>query len=387
MRIAFILIGNSRRSNYLDGESLRYGGAGGSGTDTSTILVAEYLASQGHEVVVTSDKMEPALEEKYGEMQTGRIVRGVQYTDIDFNDVENKEFDILISSLWVENYDKLPIKVTKSLIYWCHMQWLYGIDHIIKYTKDNNLSLGFVNISEWEKSMTQGTIDHASRECVNVKQTLIPNPIMDDLINEVTDEQHVRKPYKFIFHAAWARGGSVAVEAVRKLNFPNTEFHAFDYLMATHRHEDAFFNLHDGVDKKTLFKNIAESEYFIYPLYTPYEDVHKDTFSCVVAEAISLGAIPVTYALGALPENFNNYCYWLDFPEGVNSEEIQKESLTKDYEGKFKCTDNIVRAIKWLEENPQYKERIRKEGKDYILNKFNTQKVGQMWVDFINQLQ
>jgi len=65
---------------------------------------------------------------------------------------------------------------------------------------------------------------------------------------------------------------------------------------------------------------------------------------------------------------------------------MQKESLTKDYEGKFKCTDNIVRAIKWLEENPQYKERIRKEGKDYILNKFNTQKVGQMWVDFINKL-
>jgi hypothetical protein len=386
MRIAFILIGNSRRSNYLDGETLRYGGGGGSGTDTSTILIAEYLASQGHEVVVTSDKMEPLLEEKYGEMQNGRIVRGVQYTDIDFTNIDKREFDVLITSLWFHDYEKLPIKVTKSLIYWCHMQWLYGIDQIISYTKNNNLSLGFVNISEWERSMTQGTIDNAKRNCDNVKQILIPNPIMDDIINEVIEEQHKRKPHKFIFHAAWARGGSVAVKAVAELNLPDTEFHAFDYLMATHKHEDAFFNLHDGVDKKTLFKNLAESEYFIYPLYTPYEDVHKDTFSCVVAEAIALGVIPITYPLGALPENFNDYCYWLDFPEGVKPEELQKESLTKDFDGKFKCTDNIIKAVKWLEDNPEYKERFRREGKDYIINKFNTQKVGQMWIDFINKL-
>jgi glycosyltransferase involved in cell wall biosynthesis len=386
MRIAFILIGNSRRSKYLDGESLRYGGAGGSGTDGSTILVAEYLASQGHEVVITSDKLEPELEEKNGAMQTGRIVRGVQYTDIDFTNVENKEFDVLISSLWFQEYEKLPIKVTKSLIYWCHMQWLYGIDEIIKYSKDNNLSLGFVNISEWERSMTQGTIDHAKNQYENTKQTLIPNPIMDDIINEVINEQPIRKPQKFVFHAGWARGGDVAVQALRELDFPNKEFHSFDYLLCTHAHTDGFFNMHNGVDKKTLFKHIAESEYFIYPLYTPYQDVHKDTFSCVVAEAIALGAIPITYPLGALPENFNNYCYWLDFPEGVNQEEMQRESLSKDLEGKFKCTDNIIRAINWLEENPQYKERIRREGKDYILNKFNTQKVGQMWVDFINQL-
>jgi len=43
MRIAVIVIGNSRRGNYLNGHNLRYGNAGGSGTDTSSILVSEYL--------------------------------------------------------------------------------------------------------------------------------------------------------------------------------------------------------------------------------------------------------------------------------------------------------------------------------------------------------
>jgi glycosyltransferase involved in cell wall biosynthesis len=206
------------------------------------------------------------------------------------------------------------------------------------------------------------------------------------MIEQVLSSNPRRKPHKFVFHAAWARGGNVAVEAVRELNFPDSEFHAFDYLMATHNHQDSFFNLHNGVDKKTLFTNIAESEYFIYPLYTPYQDVHKDTFSCVVAEAIALGAIVVTYPLGALPENFEGYCAWLDFPPDTNPEQMQKEALTKDLDGKFKITSNIVEKINFLEANPHVKNEIRQKGKEYIVSKFNVNTVGQMWDNLISKL-
>lgn len=392
MRIALIVIGNSRRSNYLNGYNLRYGSGGGSGTDTSSVLVAEYLAKQGHEVVFVADKLEEKLEEEY--KRKGRVYvpgekfYGVKYTNIEFDGIENREFDILISMLWFQDYDKLPITVTKSLIYWSHMQWIYGIDHVKNYVKNNNLSLGFVHISEWEKRMTGPLTESIkNNESIdNVQISLIPNPVMDEMIQEVLYSRPTRKPHKFVFHAAWARGGNVSIEAVRKLNFEDSEFHAFDYLMATHNHQDNFFNIHNGVDKKTLFTNIAESEYFIYPLYTPYQDVHKDTFSCVVAEAIALGAIVVTYPLGALPENFENYCVWLDFPEGVDVEKMQSEPLTKDLEGKFTITDNIVEKIKFLESNPQIKEDIRNRGKNHIISNFNVNKVGQMWVDLINKL-
>lgn len=390
MRIAVIVIGNSRRSSYLNGYNFRYGNAGGSGTDGSSILVSEYLAKQGHEVVFVTDRLEPQLESQYKnrgiEYIPGKEYYGVKYTNIEFEGIENKEFDILISMLWFQDYNKLPIKVTKSIIYWSHMQWIYGISEVTNYAKENNLSLGFVHISDWEKSMTKNIVDGTKRLYDKTFSTIIPNPILDEMVNEVLETKPVRKPHKFIFHAAWARGGNVAVEAVRQLNFEDSEFHAFDYLMATHHHRDEFFNLHNGVDKKTLFTNLAESEYFIYPLYTPYQDVHKDTFSCVVAEAISLGAIVVTYPLGALPENFEGYCVWLDFPDGVDVEKIQSEALTKDLDGKFTITQNIVEKIKYLEENPQIKEDIRARGKEYILNKFNVNKIGEMWVNFINEL-
>jgi hypothetical protein len=390
LKILFTLIGNSRRSNYLTGDTIRNGGGGGSGTDGSTILVAEYLASKGLEVVVLSDKLEPALEKKYREQGNpftwGSYSRGVQYSNFQMEGVSIKEFDILVNSLWFQDYKNLPVKITKGVVYWCHMQWLYGMGEIINFVKENNLKLGIVNISQWERSQTQGCIDGIKNAVGHLEQVLIPNPIMDDLVREVKSLNIQRKPHKFIFLAAWARGGNVAMQAVRELPFEDKEFHAFDYLMATHRHPESYFNLHDGVDKKTLFQHLAESEYFIYPLYTPYEDVHKDTFSCVVAEAIALGTSVLTYPLGALPEYYDGYVHWLDFPEGTDPVQMQKESLSKDLQGKFKCTNNIVNKINYLENNPQAKQHIKNNGTDFILNNFNIAKVGSMWEDLLNKL-
>lgn len=392
MRIAFLVIGNGRRSNYLNGYNLRYGGGGGSGTDTSSVLVAEHLAKQGHEVVFVTDKLEDALIKDYkekGRVYTpGEEFYGVKYTNIEFDGIENKEFDILVSMLWFQDYDSLPIKVSKSLIYWSHMQWIYGIGELLTFVKKNNLSLGFVHISEWEKQMNNNLVLHTinNNNDINIKSAIIPNPIMDDIINETINSGPIRNPHKFIFHASWARGGDVAINAVRELEIEDKEFHAFDYLITIADNKDNFFHRHQGVDKKTLFKHLAESEYFIYPLYTPYQDVHKDTFSCVVAEAIALGAIVVTYPLGALPENFDGFCQWLDFPEGVDYEKMQNESLTKDLDGKFKITSNIINKINFLEQNPDIKEEIRKKGTDYILSNFNTDKVGKMWDNLIENL-
>lgn len=390
MRIAFLVIGNSRRSNYVNGYNLRYGNGGGSGTDTSTILVAEYLAKQGNEVVFASEKLDDSLIQEYSKLgrkyTPGEEFYGVKYTNIDFEGIDNKEFDILVSMLWFDNYNQLPIKVTKSIIYWSHMQWMYNTNNLVEYAKNNNLSLGIVNISEWEKDRNQGLLSQMQTSYNRYCQTIIPNPVFDEVIKEVDDLKVKKKKNKFIFHALWTRGGDVAVDVVRKLDLKGKEFHAFDYLMVIHDHKDDFFYNHRGVDKKTLFTHIAESEYFIYPLYTPYKDVHKDTFACTVAEAIALGAIVITYPLGALPENFKDYCVWLDEPPGASFENMQQEQLSKDEEGIFKITDNIVEKIKFLEKNTYVKEYFKNAGRQYILDNFSVDRVGKMWVDFLEEV-
>jgi glycosyltransferase involved in cell wall biosynthesis len=387
MRIAFTLIGNSRRSNFLTGDTIRFGGAGASGTDTSTILIAEHLASKGHEVVVTSDPLEPQILEKCVKegkfLNPGTSVRGVIYTNISFDGVLNKTFDILVNSLWFDDYKSLPIKITKGLIYWNHLQWCYGIDKIIEFVKENNLKLAFIDISQWQKELTQSSVDHARRELPNgIIQTLIPNPIMDDEIRKVLALNIPKKKHKVVFHASWPRGGNVAIQTVRDLGWTDAEFHAFDYLLCIHDHKDSCFFNHSGVDKQTLFRHIAEAEYFIYPLYTPYQDVHKDTFSCVVAEALAFNTSVVTYPLGALPEIYKSYVNWTEWPAGVDLEKLKTEPLTKDT--RFNTTIPLVKKIQELEQNIEYRANTLAGASSYILDSFNLAKVGYWWETLID---
>ena len=65
---------------------------------------------------------------------------------------------------------------------------------------------------------------------------------------------------------------------------------------------------------------------------------------------------------------------------------MQKEALTKDLDGKFKITSNIVEKINFLEANPHVKNEIRQKGKEYIVSKFNVNTVGQMWDNLISKL-
>jgi glycosyltransferase involved in cell wall biosynthesis len=144
--------------------------------------------------------------------------------------------------------------------------------------------------------------------------------------------------------------------------------------------------MHNGVDKKTLFTHLAEAEYFIYPLYTPYKDVHKDTFSCVVAEAIALGCTVVTYPLGALPENFNEFCYWLPAPEGVDFNKMNTEPLSRDEEGIFNTSEPIVAALNYLDSRKDYRDQLTAKGNSTMVSRFSTETIGKKWVNFINEL-
>ena len=390
MRIAINIIGNTRRSNYLNGYNLRYGGGGASGTDTSSILVGEYLAKQGHDVVICTDRLDAPLEEecvKRGEIYTPGLKNyGVTYTDISFEGVENRVFDVLITMLWFDKYDELPIKVTKSVVYWAHMQWVYAIDQLKTFASKNNLSIGVVNVSEWQRKMSQGTIDYIKNNYRRVKQLTISNPVFDEIINEVLETKPSKKKGKFIFHATWPTGGSVALDAVKQVNIEGKEFHALDYFISVDHCDEKWFYNHSGSDRKKVFTHLAESEYFIYPLWTIHQVVRRDTFACTVAEALATGTIVLTYPLGALPEVFKDYCVWLDAPPGVDLEELQRQDLARDENNLFKYTKNIVDKIHYLEENPSIKEQYREAGKKYIMDTYNLERIGNIWVNFLNEL-
>lgn len=358
MKIAFILVGNESRKGRLTGYDIRYGGASSSGTETNVIYLAEYLSSIGYKTTVALEKCEEPAESN-----------GVLYTDFNFTGDTNLEYDILISCLWFKDYPSLPIKVNKALIYWCHLAWGYAYSEMISYIKSNNLKFGLVSISNWaykHNSEISDIIGHADIETVS---DIIPNSVAVDIIKEVLEDSPIRDLRKFIHHGQWSRGGDTAYRAFKALNWEDSKFVSFDYI-----------NRVEGLDKKTLFKEIASSEYFIYPQITHGRLVYKDTFSVSIAEAIGLGAIVLTYPLGAVPEYFGEYCQFLKYPDNVDVEKLNKERLSE--EPGLDCIDNIIEKIDWLENNLNIKNDIRVKGLNYVSNSFNINVIGPKWVSF-----
>ena len=362
MKLVFLLPGAEGRPKILNGDTIRYGGAPASGTDQSVIAVAEYLVKQGHDVTVVIHKTDK------------QPCRGVNYTDFTYEGLENKEIDIIVSTLWFSEYNKLPFKVTKALLYWFHMAWVYGIEEMTQFCTQENIKLGFINVSEWARGQNKWSIDIGKDKLSNVLDVVIPNPIMIELVEEIQKEKNIiRKEKSTIFHAQYGRGGDVANRAVKELGWK--EMYRFDYTDPS-----------NGTDKKIIFEKLLESDYFIFPLYHPNGCVYKDTFSCAVAEAIAAGVIVVTYPLGAIPEYFSEGCSFLIFPHGTDMDKMMTEKVTcdaqyMDYHG------NIVENLKYLESNPEIKNSIREKSKDLIKNNFSIEIIGKKWDDLLKNFE
>jgi len=359
MRIVFIVVGNESRSGELNGHNIRYGGTGGSGTESSVIYAAEYLSSIGYDVTIALERCEVPL-----------FSNGVFYTNLNFTNANNLEYDILITCLWFRDYDKLPIKVSKALIYWCHLAWGYSYNEMIKYISENNLKFGLVSISEWAKNHNLEIYDIFKNNNFDPTHIIIPNSVATDIIKETLSNPPQRHPHRFVHHGQWSRGGDTALRAIKELNWIDSEFKSFDYI-----------DKKNGLDKKSLFNVIASSEYFIYPQITYGKSVYKDTFSVSIAEAIGLGVIVLTYPLGAVPEYFGDYCQFLDYPPNINIEKLNTERLSE--EPGLDYTQNIVEKINWLEANPQIKEEIREKGIKYISDTFDITKIGPLWDNYL----
>jgi len=95
-------------------------------------------------------------------------------------------------------------------------------------SKKTILPLDLFIYQSGKRVMTNPVVQDACSKWSNTKVVTIPNPIMDDMIEEVLSEKIEKKSGSFIFHPLWARGGNVAVQAVRELDFPEKEFNAFD---------------------------------------------------------------------------------------------------------------------------------------------------------------
>lgn len=378
MNIAILVNGNEHRNGSVDGVSMRDGGVGISGTDTSAVLLAESLVKLGHRVVVACDKKNP----------TGRI-NGVEYTDFRFSTIaeNDRTFDYLINTLWFEDYDSLPVRVTNALVQWCHMQYVYGVENIKRYCSRHSLRCGIVHISSWSRDRVADVVNHLGKH-VELFEATIHNMLPFDMLESLKTTKFLKNKRSVVFHAAWRRGGDVVADVVSILNSMNSskdwKLEICSYIGRAPK-TLSMMRDHGPLDKSRLYSILAKTEYFVYPCVDLHSlDVHMDTFSCVVAEALAMGCTVVAYRLGCLEELYGPCIEFVDFPVGIDANVMATSCLVKSRQ-LANHRDGIVNKIIELDKQSIDEKTTRmNRNRDFIFTKFGTGIEKNQWIHLLH---
>jgi glycosyltransferase involved in cell wall biosynthesis len=357
----------SRNDNY-NGENIRFGNVGVSGTEQSMIIIAEYLALHNYNCYYYCNVVKKGVYNNVTYIDNADMI---QLTDI---------IDILICPSWENSIINYTWNCLKKLIIWCQCPTFLN-ENVLYLMKYNNEELKiYANImGNYVANVLNNNYSYY-KKYIDI-EFIIRNPLMMDLF---TNNNNIKKLESFIFFASFERGGEVACKAFDKLSLKNKSMDICSYVKID---LDKKYNISIS-NKKNLFDKLASSEYFIYPLVLPsYNNysVHKDTDACVIAESLLHEVIVLTYPVGVLPEVYKDYLVWLPFPPeaDVNNLKSSDTSYCPSLYSEF-AIDSIVNIIEFLEANPSAKELIKKRGKQFIIDQRNQKTITDSWLSIIN---
>lgn len=367
MHIFFATTGTEqKKTSKLNGENIRYeNGKGVSGTVQSMIIVAEQLVKHGHSCTIAFPKADHEV-----------TYRGVLYVDLfAYWDKPGIKADMIIVTGWLKRFEfifqKINIQSVSKFGVWLPCQ-LYENKNVVDSICDQitintskPIKKYIFHVSDWSRK--------AVGDILGYTNSTISNALMTGLIINNINNINNKEKGTYIFHACWERGGEVAQRVVNKMG---GKLFRYDYTSSS-------INL----CKYELFKQMKSIDYFVYPLVLPSGSVHKDTHACVVAEAMANGVIVLTFPIAALATSYPSNCFaFVDFPTGANVEALtgnapySSDSTLLSEE----AVDLFCKKIKYLEENPIEKEKLRKNAKDYVMNAFNEKVIGDQFNDIIN---
>lgn len=367
------------RSGEVDGDSVRVGGVGLSGTDQTFLLMAEYFARGGHLVVFAAP------------FNSNRACRGVKYQN-HFHGLE--ETEVLVIPPWFQQLSELTAKFRRLRYLVVNFQCpTLGIPkEDIDRVLSGNPECRVVHIypSQWTR---QAYLFH---ELQNkrvprkdlVYEVCIPNPLMPEVCFSETmrsEEQFARAMWakeasvSMVYLACWERGGEVAERAYLRLLSEMGGRHKVTFSVLDYNRDAPRGRI---CDKSGVRDALERASYFVYPLVLPSGNVHKDTFACCVAEALANGVIVLTWPVAALPELYKDVVQFLPLPRGAKMEETQSAEFyyTDSSLLSEEAVDIIVDAILFFESHPKYREEVREKGMGFAQQAFSLEKVvGPQW--------
>jgi hypothetical protein len=354
-----------------DGNIIRKGNHGFSGTHQSIVLMAEELVRRNYNVFVAC-----------GSCNEG-VVNGVEYIDFAKIDRVSNQIHILVITPWTpdsildNNWESL-----RRCVLWCHLKQIFLTDRFIPefYKKYPKCKLYCNFITDFVGEHFSKYQSHLSKYFVRRFET-IHNPILLDMAHKVD----TKDPRSFIFHASFERGGALACRAYDGLNFPDKSMTICSYVPEDIANTDGYTI--GTKNKRELFQTLARTEYFIYPGVSSKTHVlTKETDSCVVAEALLHEVIVLAFPVGAMRQNYDSHIMWIPFPSRTYMPSIADPKDSREPELLSNEVVNSIQSIIYdLDANPTKKEEIRKRGKEHVLHQRNLSKITDKFLAFLNK--
>jgi glycosyltransferase involved in cell wall biosynthesis len=328
-----------------------YTKGGFSGTETALIELATYLVKKGHKVTIvymTTYDFED---------------NGIQFLSSIQNIDDFTVFDWYCPIFWVNNrehaeiLDKLNPCKTK-ILFW--MQCFID-DRKVIYVRNKGFKIYAQCLSHYVECEYVGLFGKNNTWTIG-------NAISESFKRDVNTQN---TKGNWIFHAVFERGGHVALrvfnEVKKMLPLVAQKFHLLSYYTPDYENHKDIYNKdminHTSLSKNEVANLLQNVEYFIYPLVLPNGCVHHDTFGTVMLEALASGVLVLTWDVACIPGFYGDNVVRLPVPEYVKAEYNPLARFAQhNFFNSQEAIEIFVDKIKYLENNPEEKEKQRTKG-------------------------
>ena len=149
----------------------------------------------------------------------------------------------------------------------------------------------------------------------------------------------------------------------------------------------SYDSLNTKGDKTFVFNAYTKARYFIYPLMNSENGlIHRDTFACVVAEAIACGVEVLTYPVAALKEYYDGLVTWIPLPPSVTVTDIDTPLQCPPAIptiGSEAQDEVIVKLLLEIDANYDKRTALRCERAQKIMERFCPENVFAPWVTLL----
>ena len=339
-----------------DGNTLRTGNHGFSGTHQSIVAMAELMAAEGYNVYISFRTCRPKS-----------IVNGVTYITTEMIPSIEKDVIVIVAPSWIDPTVGFRWVSLQKYVIWTHTKELFPNEALLKtfWMKYPACKIYLNTITNFVQRFLDTKYSYHKKYVYRVGN--VHNPMLLDMIQPVTQ----KNPESFIFHSSFERGGALACRVFDTLNLPQKTMEICSYNPEDLELSEKY--IISTKNKKEVFELLAKTEYFIYPGVSSKDyRLYKETDSLVVAECLLHEVIVLAFKVGALYENYGDCVAWIPFPDETNLEYINQLRDTFHPElMSEEVVNSICKIIYDLEANPSKKEELKKKGKDHVQKQRN----------------